>query len=372
MSKSFRRYSVSPYQETRDMDSFLSSFALYLEGNTTRLLRLAVVHSSDFDPELLTRKHGIRHRIICESPIIYSFEKTVNIMGLKDGVHTVKWLAINHENSGLFIIASFEKGDMFKKYISKCINGVYPYLSRFYLSTGHIEKMVNKIKQNEPQATIRINKIIYKKRINESLRGKQIASAIEWSDIPHEQAFSKIYEENAWLNSISLRVSLRKEGEHLEAEGTINRDGSVNCKANFMFFYHAIITEILTLAADESKVLEKRSRKREDFRVRPLAIVFDNNIFSDKSENRRLIEALHQMPKASLSVYHGNPYIKANLIDNKDGSYYQIWVLSEDSIIISPQMKASPASLKRICNHIGEKFLEGEIKDLSEVELHAG
>ena len=372
MSKAQRRYSVSPYQETKDMESFLSSFALYLEGNTQRMLRLTVVQSSDFDPEILSKKYGFKHKVICDSPLIYSFEKTVNIMGLQDGAHTVKWLAINYENSGIFIIASFEKGDMFKKYIAKSINGIYPHFSRFYMSTGHIEKMLNKIKQNEPQAAIRINKIISKKRINESSRGKKIASTIEWSDIPYDQAFRKIYDENSWLRSISLKVSIRNEGEYLESEGTINRDGAVSCKTNFMFFYHAIISEILSLATEENKVLEKRSRRKDDFRVRPLAIVFDSNVFADKKENGRLIDALRQLPKASLSVYHGNPYIKANLIDNKDGSYYQLWVLSEDSIIISPQMKASPASLKRICNHIGEKFLEGEIKDLAEVSLHAG
>ena len=87
-------------------------------------------------------------------------------------------------------------------------------------------------------------------------------------------------------------------------------------------------------------------------------------MFKDVKQNKRLIKAISELPKSTYTLYHGNPYVHASLVDYYDGSSYDIWVLSEDKITIVPQIKASFSSMSRLCEHIFKKFREGEIKEM--------
>ena len=83
----------------------------------------------------------------------------------------------------------------------------------------------------------------------------------------------------------------------------------------------------------------------------------------NEEKNHRLAKVLSEFPKSSHTVYHGNPYLHASLVDYCDGSSYDLWVLSEDRLIIVPQLKASFGSISRFCEHIFRKFREGNIKE---------
>jgi hypothetical protein len=115
-------------------------------------------------------------------------------------------------------------------------------------------------------------------------------------------------------------------------------------------------------------LLKDRGRAtRNDLSPRPILIEYAGGIFSDRSQNQRLIAVLAKLPKASLSVFHANPYFRASIVDFGDGSSYDLWVLSDTRLVISPQMRCTYASIERVSNHILSAFAEGEVKDLTEV-----
>jgi len=72
---------------------------------------------------------------------------------------------------------------------------------------------------------------------------------------------------------------------------------------------------------------------------------------------------MNKFEKSSVSVLHGNPYIRLSVVDYIDGSNIDVWVLNTKQIFIVPQMKASVPSIKRIINHIFDTFAEGKIID---------
>jgi hypothetical protein len=101
------------------------------------------------------------------------------------------------------------------------------------------------------------------------------------------------------------------------------------------------------------------------FAPRPIQIAYRTQVFEDKHQNRRLIRVLQRLPDAALSVFHPNPYLHASIVDYSDGSSYTIWITNNSSIAIVPEMRASPGSLERLCNHISEHFAEGIIEEIS-------
>lgn len=72
---------------------------------------------------------------------------------------------------------------------------------------------------------------------------------------------------------------------------------------------------------------------------------------------------MRTMDKASISVFHGNPYMHLGVIDYFDGSVFDLWVLSVNQLIIVPQIKGSVPSIRRVVSHVFESFAEGEVKD---------
>jgi len=95
----------------------------------------------------------------------------------------------------------------------------------------------------------------------------------------------------------------------------------------------------------------------------PLEIVYEENVFETSDMVRKFGEVLNHYKDASLVIYHGNPYFHANIADQKDGSSFEIWILSQKRILISPQAKTSVQALSRAISFIFDKFKEGIINE---------
>jgi hypothetical protein len=75
------------------------------------------------------------------------------------------------------------------------------------------------------------------------------------------------------------------------------------------------------------------------------------------------VEAMQKLKHGTCTVLHSNPYVHLSLVDNIDFSSADVWILSQNQILIVPQLRASEAALKRIVNHVFEQFREGRISD---------
>ena len=128
----------------------------------------------------------------------------------------------------------------------------------------------------------------------------------------------------------------------------------------------AFENDIVNKAINDKELLSNRQRKKEEnFKPKPIVIEYKIDIFRDKNQNRRLIEVLQGIPYSSLSVAHANPYLNCSFVDFKDGSSYDIWILSNNEITIIPQMRSTYASIERLSHHIFIGLREGLIKDYS-------
>ena len=144
----------------------------------------------------------------------------------------------------------------------------------------------------------------------------------------------------------------------------ISRTGVFRCNKLLTFFNNTIVKDIVNKAIDDLNLLNNRQRKKEEkFKPKPIVIEYKIDLFKDSSQNKRLIEVLHGIPYSSLSVSHSNPYLNCSYVDFKDGSSYDIWILSNNEITIIPQMRSTYASLERLNHHIFIGLREGTIKN---------
>jgi hypothetical protein len=52
-----------------------------------------------------------------------------------------------------------------------------------------------------------------------------------------------------------------------------------------------------------------------------------------------------------------------SIVDHRDGSAYELWVLSAEKILLLPQLRATYASINRLVNQILNNFKDGVVAD---------
>ncbi len=290
------------------------------------------------------------------------------------------FLLSSSEYAGIYNILTFENMDFVKNGIISFFNLYYPLVSPIYIDSNFMKNLLSEIEKElldskDPSLAdmgIRSTRISSKSRIIKKDAMKEIESDLKWTDEPFEDTFINVFSNNEWVNSIDfiLTPKMNIRPYNLELFDGIKcylaRNGLFKCNKKINFFYSTLINKISINAEENLKFFSNRERKgAKNLSPNPISIEFENDIFQDKAQNKKLIETLRDIPYSSVSVIHGNPYLHCSFLDNRDGSSYDLWVLSHNKIIIVPQMKSSFASLGKLCDSIFIGFREGNIKEFT-------
>ena len=194
-------------------------------------------------------------------------------------------------------------------------------------------------------------------------KGEMMISSVSWPRLGLEGAFAYAEEQNGWFRSLTFEAL--KESRVI-AETTIARNGMIKTDGDLNGVYEYLISPVCQLVSDNLKLFAKRGRRDDPLLgVRPLAIEFPREQFANIEENARFIGAIRKLESASVSVLHGNPYIALSIIDNLDGSTFDLWVLNARELVIVPQMKSSIAGIKRLISGVFDNYAEGTVKEFA-------
>lgn len=242
-------------------------------------------------------------------------------------------------------------------------------ISSVYLLTSDFLKTFDRIALTHERLQVRVTGYTASVLSDE---GKSLKTRREWFTIPKEPVdfFGGLEDEKQWIRSLSFLAKAPKDEDSialLTTRGRVRRDMTFACEGDFATFFSIFVTAFHDRAAKGRELFLNRGVSDSPTRsARPLQITYGSPVFQDKDQNRRLIEVLHKLPDAALSVFHGNPYLHASLVDYATGSSYVLWITDNAAIKIVPELRATPGSLERICNHITEHFAEGEIGEIVE------
>lgn len=355
-------YIASPFAELSSVDDIRKNVSMYLKGNTEEKLRIVLCHiNGDISDQLSKLSLYYYVNTLSIFPEIFIIKRKFFEDKIKK---QIEWLCYESAK-GIYTILSFANGKHFNKYFKQFLRHTYPSISEIYLNTKAIYNIIENTSKDIDLTNIKVKKIVAKKSFYRKEYDISPTSSIEWpEDISYQQAFNKIFEEDAWLKSLDISIQYRTDDAVHETIGTISRNGWMKCSGDFDIFNYSILLHSSNYAIKEKEILKHRERTAQTlFEPRPLEIVFPQEVFKNHNENIKFINAMEKMPLSSISVYHGNPYLSASLVDHKDGSNFKIWILSDDTLTIVPQARCTSSSLDRIINHIGEFFLEGDVID---------
>jgi len=269
------------------------------------------------------------------------------------------------------IFSDCNKSD-FKNVITKLMQKHYPDVSKLFLTNKEIEKIVVKLEEKTGNEIIVENYSIKERLFGKHKKVKSVTSSTEEY---HSDFFADVARTNSWINSIRLTAKITKniDGEEISMStfsGVIARECFFAVTRNFVPFLESVIPSAIDFAYKRNQYLSIRSeilQKKEN--VEPIVIKFKDAPFSDISENKNFVEAFLALEKFSVSSFHTNPYIQISLLDYLDGSSYDLWVVSQDRLVIYPQSSASTASMSRVVNHVFERIKEGVVENFAEIQL---
>jgi hypothetical protein len=269
----------------------------------------------------------------------------------------VLWMEAEHH---LVYMLSCQRRDLFEQTRLAVYRFLQPDLCKVYLRTGEIEKALTRVTEEHSQLEVRVKEYTARSLIDDPNSQKRVRTNREWTDEEHTTVFGKLREEKQWLGGLRLQV----RGENTSI-GRIWRDATFSCESGFTLFFNTIIKGVARGVAESREFFDQRAALSSPTGFsRPVKITYEESIFADKKQNRRLQHTLVRLKDSSLSVYHPNPYFHASLVDYADGSSYELWVTNPTSILVVPKRKATADSMERVCNFICDEFQEGDVQEL--------
>ncbi len=300
---------------------------------------------------------------------IYSFRLSKRIKG-SGRIRKSRFIISKYPMPNIYIVFTHVKNTILKDDIISFFNRFYPKIAKTFLDSDYMEKILQNLERKLKDKKIRITKISSKSRITSKDAKKDFESDLKWTDLSYEEMFKRVEENDELIKNIyftlieSNTLNYNKSKNYPVIKCQLSRDGIFKCNKNLKIFYDTVINDIANKASSNLNLLSNRERLAKDnLKPNPIIIEYKIDLFKDKGQNIRLVEALQEITNTGLSVYHSNPYLHCSYIDFRDGSSYDIWVLSNNKITIVPQMRSTYASLERLCNHIFIGLREGKIKN---------
>lgn len=300
---------------------------------------------------------------------IYSYSLSKKLRG-KERIRKSRFIIFKHSYPNIYILLTHESYTIFNDDIISFIQKFYPKIARTYVDSIYMKEILENLEKHVKELGIRIIWVSFRNRITDKEAKRFYETGVKWTDILYKDYFKEVVEKDIWINTINftfMKPSHELEiGSHLNYSDVtcqISRYGFFKCNKMYDLFYNTIGANIIEKALEDLNFFDNRQRiKEEKLRPKPIVIEYNIDLFKDKNQNKKFIEVLQKVTYSSLSILHSNPYLHCSFVDFRDGSSYEIWILSNKEITIVPQMRSTYASLERLCHHIFIGLREGIIK----------
>ena len=141
---------------------------------------------------------------------------------------------------------------------------------------------------------------------------------------------------------------------------------------DFVLFESIVLGRLAAAAGRRAALLTGRERKVNEPLLSPISIRLPQPIFVDADATGEVIIELERGTALTVAVLHRNPYMHAVVVDNADGSNFDVTVTVTDVIDIFPGFRASTGAFVRLTQRLSERFEALEILEaqpLAQVSL---
>jgi len=228
------------------------------------------------------------------------------------------------------------------------VRSLSPDFSLPYLSSADIRQLFQNLEEDDAV------EIVVNKAVAYSYRRE---GQISFKKEPFQDVFNRAEHESMFVDKVDFSV----HGQ-TSLHAFVSRNGTAKfIRGDIEVFLNKILNAVLNTSSRKHEVFQQAARRAGEIAVSPVDIDFGQSVFHGRGDNLTFLSSLDQMTRSGIAVMHENPYIHVSLIDFFDGSSFDIFATSPNSVTIIPQVDASAFSLNRLCNHIFENFREGVI-----------
>jgi len=270
----------------------------------------------------------------------------------------------------LFSINSITYPFIWNNLIERFIKRLYPDLVLLYWKQSELKNALYLFEQKLARKYDLVVKELSIKEKRESKWEREFYPVYDsdrkWTSKILKQVFDEATERGQWFKKIKFQFFHKDDDKKVSpiANCTITKYGHIF----FNNLFHDITFNLLdNLEGYHNRRINlfqnKGLKERNYVPSSPLSIEYDIDIFKDKESLNTFSTIIRKYPNSTKVVFHTNPHFHASVADYKDGSSFDIWILSLNRILIIPQIKTSVGGLERLVSYIFDKFEEGTVKE---------
>jgi len=264
-----------------------------------------------------------------------------------------------HGESPIWTAVTGYSPDFFERGLCWVFSQAEPDISDFFADSSELRQILRQIEQ-ELSTEILVSKAVVYSRSEEG--------TISFRTRPYKEVFTDGQLEDGYVDKLNFNVR-RQDNEFFS--GFISREGVTKIESGDPeLFRRYLLGAFVETVADKIEVLSQRDRD-ETNEINEIELEFESDVLASPTDNQELIEALSNLTKSTMTVYHDNPYAHVSVVDFVDGSNCDIYVTGSKSVSIVPGYKGSVNSLMRIANQLSKDFQEGALtlRDAPEYSL---
>lgn len=261
-----------------------------------------------------------------------------------------------HGDSPIWTAVTGYGPDFFDRGLEWLFKRAEPRISNLFADSDELREILSRIEEGL-SAEILVSKTVVYSRTEEG--------AISFRTRPYKDVFTDPELETGYVDKLNFTVR-RKDNEFFS--GFISREGVTKLDAGDpQLFRTYLLRSFVEIVTDKVDVFTHTERS-EDGEISEIELTFDTDVLTAPSDNQELIEAIDNLKKSTMTVYHDNPYAHLSVVDFVDGSNCDIYVTGPNSVSIVPGFKGSVNSLMRIADKMSKEFQEGDLHLRAEPE----
>jgi len=275
-----------------------------------------------------------------------------------------RFTAIRHPSQpAVWAILTDASSEFLRRPFRELLRHIHPRPTAPILRTPQLESLLALLQAQSTLSEMRISQVGYRARITSRGASKSVERDRRWTDLSLSEAFSEALEGGQWITDVSASYELHG-GKRAYAR--LSRYAVFTFERHSSTAFLAYMERAVAMATEWYQFLKNRHRTRERlFHSRPFSINFNSPALGSGDQVVLLAKALRSIPKVSCTVLHSNPYLHAVMVDYRDGSTYEILVLSDSGLTVIPQGRATVRSLQRLCSHVFAGFREGSLEEVA-------
>ena len=295
----------------------------------------------------------------------FSFTKNNNPI---NGVFFIERTLIEN----LFAIQSITYPNIWNMFINKIIKKQYPYLVRLYWKQRELKKALFVLEEKLSKSyDLVVKELSIKEKRDTKWERKYFPkydydSDRKWTSKPLKQIFDEADERGQWFKKVKFQFFAKDDDIKIYplASCTITKYGHIFFDNLYQKITSNLLQELEHSIERKIALFQNKGLKERNYiPSKPLAINYDIDIFKEKTNLENFSTVIRKYPHSTKAVFHGNPYFHASVADYKDGSSFDIWVLSLNRVLIIPQIRTSVEGLERFVSYIFDNFEEGIISE---------